>query len=121
MSFAVNIRRNPSNLLHLVSALLSADIIIPAPLIIHGQSMNGLRRSFLCRIKKLKSQKSSSLSSDPPTSEINCNNSESVIKLLQSTEECIPYQYAVLHCTGFIRYALLRIALELFIFCVAEI
>ena len=32
------------------------------------------------------------------------NRSEDVIKLLQSTQQSTPYQYAVLHCTGFIRF-----------------
>ena len=32
------------------------------------------------------------------------NRSEDVIRLLQSTQQSTPYDYAVLHCTGFIRY-----------------
>jgi len=36
------------------------------------------------------------------------NRSEDVIKLLQSTQQSTPYQYAVLHCTGFIRFGCVR-------------
>ena len=77
---------------------------ILAPLVMHTQTMNGLRRSFLCRVKKSSSPKTTQNSSTSPTPDIDCNNSENVIKLLQSTQQCIPYQYAVLYCTGFIRY-----------------
>lgn len=73
-----------------------------APLVVHSQTMNGLRRSFLCRVKK--SQKGGQSSSQSPEADIDCKNSETVIKLLQSTQQCVPYQYAVLYCTGFIRY-----------------
>ena len=69
----------------------------------HSQTMNGLRRSFLCRVKKSNIQKSSRTSTDSPVPEVDCNNSENVIKLLQSAQQSIPYQYVVLYCTGFIR------------------
>lgn len=66
----------------------------------HSQTMNGLRRSFLCRVKKSNTQKSSQISTDYPVPEVD---SENVIKLLQSAQQSIPYQYVVLYCTGFIR------------------
>ena len=86
------------------SSWLSVFSFPLAPLIMHSQTMNGLRRSFLCRVKKSSGIKSSESSSGSPGPEVDCNNSENVIKLLQSTQQCIPYQYAVLYCTGFIRY-----------------
>lgn len=81
----------------------SKQNISTSPLIMHSQTMNGLRRSFLCRVKKADAQKSNQASASSPIPEVDCNNSENVLKLLQSTQQCVPYQYAVLYCTGFIR------------------
>lgn len=103
---ATNTKQGVSNCKETYHVILVSSLLLTvlAPLIMHGQSMNGLRRSFLCRVKKMNSQKSSHNTSRSPALEVDCNNTENVIKLLQSTQECIPYQYAVLHCTGFIRY-----------------
>ena len=90
----------------------------PAPLVMHPQSMNGLRRSFLCRVKRTDvsdmtpdSTTGQSLPSaaaslpNPAESSLAANytQSESVLKLIQSSQNSLPNQYAVLHCTGFIR------------------
>jgi PAS domain-containing protein len=75
-----------------------------SPLVIRGQTINGLRRSFLCRVKR-------GTPSDQPTNgeaagggSVDYQRSEDVIRLLQSTQQNIEQQFAVLHCTGFIRH-----------------
>ncbi|XP_064399542.1 protein cycle-like [Halichondria panicea] len=79
------------------SVLKESSTASNSPLVMHGQSINGLRRSFLCRVKKTK-EGHPSTSRDSSRSDY--NNSETFIKLLHPHENS---QYAVLHCTGFIR------------------
>ena len=98
-----------------------------APLVAHPQNINGLRRSFLCRVKKTEGDTAPSrvgeggaeVVPDSTTGQnlyslsaqkegggmagANFNESESVLKLIQSSQEALPHQYAVLHCTGYIR------------------
>lgn len=102
-------------------------ILSTAPLVAHPQNINGLRRSFLCRVKKTEGgaaqsrlgeggaevvpdsttgQNLFSLSSQKDGGGMagaNFSESESVLKLIQSSQEALPNQYAVLHCTGYIR------------------
>lgn len=72
-----------------------------SPLVMHNQSLNGLRRSFLCRVKK------TSPSPEDSTKDVDrmkdYSRSEDVIRLLQSAHKSTSQLYSVLHCTGFIR------------------
>ena len=93
----------------------------------HPQNINGLRRSFLCRVRRsdrgggevggagdkedvpdsTTGQHVSSLTGHiDKMSGANFTESESVLKLLQSSQDSMPNQYAVLHCTGYIRWVL---------------
>lgn len=84
-----------------------------SPLVMHPQSMNGLRRSFLCRVKREDSSHelpdsttSSSQSAIPDSlSGEDFNKPENMIRLIHSSsnDPSSMHQYAVLHCTGFIR------------------
>lgn len=67
-----------------------------SPLVMHPQSMNGLRRSFLCRVKRGQSIMASPDSTSSSNGTTDCESEKSIISSL-------PNQYAVLHCTGFIR------------------
>jgi PAS domain S-box-containing protein len=77
-----------------------------SPLVLQGQNINGLRRSFLCRVRRnTADQSSSSTSGDGCHGDgVDYQRSEDVIRLLQSTQQNVEQQYAVLHCTGFIRH-----------------
>ena len=96
-----------------------------APLVAHPQNINGLRRSFLCRVRKTEDgttttgEGAAEVVPDSTTGQnlyslstqkdngvapgANFSESESVLKLIQSSQETMPNQYAVLHCTGYIR------------------
>ncbi|CAI7992052.1 Aryl hydrocarbon receptor nuclear translocator homolog [Geodia barretti] len=75
-----------------------------SPLVLQGQNINGLRRSFLCRVRRNTADQSSrSTSGDGCHGDgVDYQRSEDVIRLLQSTQQNVEQQYAVLHCTGFI-------------------
>ena len=62
----------------------------PAPLVIHPQSMNGLRRSFLCRVKRGQSM----LASPDSTSSSNVITSFYLLSLsISLSNGIIPYMY----------------------------
>ncbi|XP_065911548.1 protein cycle-like isoform X2 [Dysidea avara] len=74
--------------------------------VLHGQAMNGLRRSFLCRVKM------GGMNGEAEYQGISDNQdnrdytqAEELIRLYHSANQMTPgnQQYSVLHCSGFIR------------------
>lgn len=74
--------------------------------VLHGQSMNGLRRSFLCRVKIGGIDKEADSRRDADQQGMrDYSRAEEVIRLYHSANQMTPnsQQYSVLHCSGFIR------------------